>query len=189
MTEYWKDIKDYEGLYQVSNYGRVKSLNWHRTGEERVLKGQKVGSGYLHIGLCKNGKKKHFKIHRLVAQAFIPNPDNLPEVNHKDENPSNNFVGTKENNFKDGNLEWCTAKYNINYGSRNERVVKKLTGVYNNKTKSKTVIQLRMDGSLVRIWPSVMEIQRQTGYSPGSISGCCRGERHSAYGFKWCYAF
>ena len=129
--------------------------------------------------LCKNGKPKTFQIHRLVAQAFIPNPQNLPCVNHKDEDKTNNTVD---------NLEWCTHEYNDNYGTHNERVAKKLTGVYNSKAKSKTVLQLRKDGSLVRIWPSVAEIRRQLGYLVGNIATCCRGERHSAYGYKWCYA-
>ena len=112
--EIWRDIKGYEGIYQISNKGRVKSLNYRRTGKEKILKPGKTKPGYLCISLYKKGEKcKCFSIHRLVAQAFLPNPDNLPIVNHKDENKLNNNVE---------NLEWCNSEYNLNYGNRNERV-------------------------------------------------------------------
>ena len=104
MTEIWKNIEGYEGKYQVSNLGRVKSM----IGQEKVLHPKKHRNGHLQIGLHKDKKRKTMYIHRLVAQAFIPNPDNLPCVNHKDENPNNNNVD---------NLEWCTQKYNCNYGA------------------------------------------------------------------------
>lgn len=164
--EEWRDIKGYEGLYQVSNYGRVKSLNYNHTGEERILKPGKVGKTvYYKVILCKDGKTYNKWVHRLVAQAFIPNPDNLPEVNHKDENGLNNRVD---------NLEWCTRTYNNNYGTRIQRV-------------SKPVYQYTLDGKLAKIWPSVMEIVRQLGYSQGTISMCCRGKRPTAYGYVWKY--
>ena len=166
-SELLKQITGYPE-YWVSTIGNVYSM---KNGRMKKLKPSKNGKGYLKVLLYKNGRPKHLKVHRLVAEAFIPNQNNLPQVNHKDEDKTNNIVS---------NLEWCTAKYNINYGAHNKRMT---------KTKSKTVLQLRMDGSLVRIWPSVMEIQRQLGYSQGNIAACCRGERHSAYGFKWCYAF
>ena len=111
--EEWKDIKGYEGIYQISNKGRVKSLHY---GKEKILSGTPIKGGYLFINLSKNGKTKPFYIHRLVAQAFLPNPDNLPDVNHKDEDKTNNYVE---------NLEWCSRKYNINYGNRNEITKKK----------------------------------------------------------------
>lgn len=182
MVEFWKDINDYEGLYQVSNLGRVKSLTRilkdGRKWEEKIIKPGNNGHGYLQVNLHKNGKQKNFFIHRLVAEAFIPNPDNLPYVNHKDEDKTNNLVS---------NIEWCTHEYNINYGTRNERASKTMSGVYNTK-KSKTVLQLRKNGSLVRVWPSASEVERQLQFNQGSISKCCLGERHSAYGYKWCYA-
>lgn len=108
MNEEWRDIDGYEDLYQVSNMGRVLSLKFNHTeNNPKILKPIEL-LGYLVVNLYKDGKMKSFKIHRLVAKAFIPNPDNLPEVNHKDENKFNNVVD---------NLEWCTTKYNINYGT------------------------------------------------------------------------
>lgn len=114
MIEEWKPVVGYEGLYEVSSLGRVRSLDrfYYRLHKGKVLSPTKDRYGYLTVTLNCNGKSKTIKIHRLVAQAFIENPDNLPQVNHKDENPSNNNVD---------NLEWCTAKYNNNYGTRQER--------------------------------------------------------------------
>lgn len=108
MKEIWKDIEGYEGVYHVSNLGRVK-----RVATNRVLQPYRNNVGYLLVYVCKNGKRKTHRIHRLVAQAFIPNPENKPEVNHLDENKSNNMVS---------NLEWSTRKENCNYGTRNERL-------------------------------------------------------------------
>ncbi len=157
-------IKGYQN-YEVRPNGEVVNV---KTG--RILKKNKTKKGYLTIMLYTNGNGKRCFIHRLVAEAFIPNPQNLPEVNHKDEDKTNNCVS---------NLEWCTRKYNVNYGTGIERMVNKM---------SKTVLQLRMDGSLVRVWPSTMEVQRQLHFNNTSISQCCNGKRHSTYGYKWCYA-
>ena len=99
----WKDIKNYEGLYEVSNYGNVRSLKF---GKIRYLKPANNGNGYNDVILCKNGQKKHFKVHRLVANAFIENPNNYPQINHKDEDKTNNKVE---------NLEWCDNQYNTRY--------------------------------------------------------------------------
>ena len=107
LKEVWKDIKGYEGKYQISNLGRVKSLGNLQTKKEKLLK-TNIRNGYYTAYLYKNNEKKSLLCHRLVAEAFIPNPDNLPQVNHKDENKLNNRVD---------NLEWCTIKYNINYSS------------------------------------------------------------------------
>lgn len=129
QEEVWKDIKNYEGLYQISTYGRVKSFP--RKGalrKEKVLKPYKDGKNYYFVvGLHKDGKKQYKLIHRLVADAFIPNPNNLPIVNHKDENKENNNVD---------NLEWCTYKYNSNYG--NARMLMSKKAIYNwNKRRLK----------------------------------------------------
>lgn len=118
VAEAWKDIKGYEGLYQISNIGRVKSLSRidsrGNKRNEKILKISKNNSGYYFVGLCKNGKVKQYLIHRLVAEAFVRNPYNYSEVNHKDED--------KQNNIAD-NLEWCTHEYNCKYGTRNKRVL------------------------------------------------------------------
>lgn len=122
MIEEWKSIPGYEGLYEISSYGRVRSLERFYIRQnvimvhkpEIILSPVKDGFGYLQVGLHCNGKQKIIKVHRLVAQAFIPNPDNFPQINHKDEDKTNNNVD---------NLEWCTAKYNINYGTRQERSI------------------------------------------------------------------
>ena len=122
MEEIWKDIPDFEGLYQVSNLGNVRVLDRYvnsaiRNNDKVKRKGKILKQynkrGYLQVSLIKNHKRYYFSVHRLVAMAFLPNPDNLPQVNHKDENPLNN------NLF---NLEWCTAKYNCNYGNRNSKI-------------------------------------------------------------------
>lgn len=180
MNEIWKQYKDTN--YEVSNLGNVRN-----TKTNRMLKPCKTLKGYLRVYLSINKKQKWIFIHRLVAEAFIQNPLNLLYVNHKDENKVNNFCGTPENKYTDGNLEWCTHEYNNSYGTRNERIGKARIGIYNTKN-SKTVLQLRKDGSLVCVWPSVHEIKRQLHFSPSNISKCCRGKLHTAFGFKWCYA-
>lgn len=168
------DIKDFEG-YQVSNYGRVKSLERYvynsRYGKqhikEKILKVFKDKGGYLKCALCKSGKCKMYFIHRLVAEAFISNPDNLPCVNHKDENKENNYVD---------NLEWCTIEYNNKYGTGNRRRGKSNIGTHiNHQSLSKSVAQYSLDGNLIKIWPSAKEIQRELGYKHQNINLCCKG--------------
>ena len=162
--EIWCQIKGYEGQYQVSDKGRVISLKF---GNERILKPIRVPKGYLMVNLCKNGEKNKCYVHRLVAQAFIPNPDNLPQVNHKDENKENNYVQ---------NLEWCSDKYNINYGTRTKRQAEKL---------SKPILQYTKSGKLVREWKSTHDVERNLGYFHSYISYCCTGKCKSAYNFIW----
>ncbi len=189
MEEIWKDIKDFEGLYQISNLGRVKSLERidksNHLVKEKILKIFKTRNGYLKVVLCKNGKQKNYDIHRLVAQAFITNPDNLPQVNHKDENKENNCVW---------NLEFCSCSYNTNYGTRNQKVSEKMT----NGKLSKKVLQYDLEGNFIREFPSLMEVKRQFGYELNNISKCCRGgyfdKRRNKWvnvsqsqGFKWRY--
>lgn len=170
--EHWRDIVGYESLYQVSDLGRVRSLKF---GKERVLVGSKHTNGYLQVVLWKDGKMKNYLVHRLVAQAFIPNPDGLPCVNHKDECKTNNIVF---------NLEYCDVAYNSNFGTRNKRVAKALT---NHPTKSRTVHQYTLDGSLVRLYPSAHEAERMTGYPHSNISACCNGKYKTMYGYMWSY--
>ena len=183
MEEVWKDIKGYEGKYQISNMGRVKSLNYRHTGKEGIMKGVADGYGYLQVKLWKDGKDKKYMINRLVAQAFLPNPDNLPEVNHKDEDKTNNKVE---------NLEWCTRAYNLTYNGRAEKVGKKLRGrkltEEHIKKISKPVFSVDKESGLIMWWKSAREAERQTGINNSNIIACCKGKVNSAGGHIWFYA-
>lgn len=163
--EEWRPIKDYEGLYEVSNFGRVKSLCAGRWKNTMLRKPQPTQNGYMAVMLKKSGKVRQITIHRLVAIAFLDNPDGLREVNHKDED--------KKNNRAD-NLEWCTRKYNQNY---NEHY----------KIYYKPVIQLTKDGTKVGRYESLKEAQKATGIPSSYISGVLRGRRRTTGGFRWQY--
>ena len=138
------------------------------------IKNQIERKGYERVHLYKDKKGKYFKIHRLVAMAFIPNPDNLPQVNHRDENKTNNRVD---------NLEWCTQEYNLNYGTATRR-----TQLANTNGKlSKPVLQYTLEGIFIKEWKSTMDVQRNLGFYQSSISECCRNIRKTAYGYLWKY--
>ena len=176
--ELWKDIKSFEGLYQVSTLGRVRRLDKYIdvkiSNVDKVLKRGKILKpaynkyGYLTVNLYKNGKEANFFVHRLVARAFIPNPENKPEVNHKDEVKSNNYRT---------NLEWMTTKENINYGTHTKRSAEK---------QSKKVYQYDLHGNLIKEWSSVAEAGRN-GFDNANISKCCLGKRKFHKGFIWSY--
>lgn len=180
LNEEFRDIKDYEGFYQISNYGRILSLvkkdNISKVYYERlkILKSQiKVKNNYKcwSIGLMKSNKKSTRLVHRLVAEAFIPNPNNLPEVNHKDENPLNCCYY---------NLEWSDRLYNANYGY----------GLHiRSVNKSKPIIQYDLDGKLRKIYISSREIKEKTNYNMPNIVNCCNGKANynTAYNSKWEY--
>ena len=180
MKEEWRDIKGFEGYYQISNMGRVKSLErMKRSGlnggcyvtvPEKILEGVDNGYGYLQVSLSKDGKDKNYLVHRLVAQAFISNPNNLPEVNHISEDKSDN---------KAENLEWCGRAYNINYGTRNQRMAEK---------NSKPIFSVDKESGLIMWWQSAREASRQTGIAQSSISACLKGRKKSAGGHIWFYA-
>lgn len=200
--EEWKSVVGYEGLYEVSNMGRVRSLPREvyvgckintciRAG--RVLKqGHAHGRHYkyLLVCLCKDHQRSMKRVHRLVAEAFIPNPNNLPMVNHKDENPSNNRVD---------NLEWCTAKYNSNYGNARERM--KATRKKNNSNKlmlltrlknkssmyPKGVAMIDNDGNVVKNYFSISDAARDIGVHTNSVSRVCKGIRRDIHGYKFKY--
>lgn len=162
--EEWKDVKGFEGLYLISNCGRVKSLY---TNETMSLCDN--GNGYLRVSLHKGGKQFTKYIHVLVAQSFIINSDNMIEVNHKDENKLNNHVS---------NLEWCDHVYNCNYGTRNERAL---------KTKLKPIEQYDSNGILVKVWTNLTEICNELGYKRSAIRNCIYGLSRSSHGYIWKY--
>lgn len=187
MEEIWKNIEEYPN-YQVSNMGRVKRLStgyYRRT--EKILKPQLQNNGYLHIKLSQKDKTKCILVHRLVAQVFIPNPNNLPQVNHINEDKTDNRVE---------NLEWCTQKYNINYGNGISKRVKtnkengtyKKIGEINSKIRSKSILQFSKDNSFIRKWDCIMDVQRELGYDNKQICSCLKNRQKTAKGFKWVYA-
>ena len=168
--EVWKDIKGYEGMYQISNLGRVKSLKMKKEHNKYLLKPYSTKNGYLRVSLSKNNKYKGPLIHRLVAIHFLDNPNNYPEVNHKDENKENNCVN---------NLEWCDRKYNVLYGTAKQR---------ESKTKHKYYIeQYDLNQNLIMKWNSLKEIEINTNYKKNNIQQNCLGNTKTAYGYKWKY--
>ena len=155
INEQWRPIAGYEGLYEISSLGRVKSLKFDK---EKILKPRKTKNGYLFVSLYKDEKPKMFRVHRLVAIAFLPNPEKLPEINHKDEDKTNNCAS---------NLEFCDCKYNINYGHHNEKVAAAFSKpVEASKFPDFRTIELRFD--------STREANRN-GYNSGAVSTCCNG--------------
>lgn len=176
MEEIWKDIEGYEGKYQVSNLGNVRSLDYRNTKMTRNLR-PKLRANYLFVRLQKQGIGKCPMVHRLVAKAFIPNPNNYPEVNHKDEN--------KHNNRAD-NLEWCTRSYNITYGTTIDRI-KETKKRMNRRCAERVVCQFDKLGNLISTYPSILYASKVLGISPSCIGGCCRGALKTYKGFIWKY--
>ena len=192
MNEVWKDIKGFEGRYQVSNLGRVRSLDrtitirsskrcriYCKTIKGCIIKPCEMTSGYLFVGLYKNGISQLYGVHNLVADTFLANPHNLTQVNHKDENKHNNIVC---------NLEHCSPSYNMRYG--NAAVVRQSGNVRNRKP----VYQLSKDGKIIQRFNSIKEANRVTGINESSISLICRGKGRNginfitAGGYKWKFA-
>ena len=178
-TEIWRDVVGYENLYKISNLGNVMSL---KRKKPKLLKPGKDGNGYLFVILSNHNKYlKEIKVHRLVAQAFLPNPNNLPQVNHKDENKTNNRVE---------NLEWCTQQYNLNFGTAPDRRSKKLSKILKNrKDQSKPVLQYDKNDIFINEYPSIKDAQRKTGVHQGNICMVCRGKLKSTGGYVWRYKY
>lgn len=187
MEEIWRDIKDYEGLYEVNNLGRVKSLNYRRTGKEKVLKARKNSCGYLFVALCKDGVLKQFRVHRLVAEAFIPNPENKPCIDHLNTDRTDNRVE---------NLRWCTCQENSNNPLTRQKYSEALKGEkapwygkfgaeHNN---SKPIVGInKTTGEEVR-FACAREAERVLGIGHSSITNCTKGRKKSAGGYLWRYA-
>ena len=194
MIEIWRtaiyDDIVYEGLYRVSNLGKILSLNYRNTGKADLMNPKETPNGYLQVCLSKNGEDKWCYVHRLVAETFLENPENLPEVNHKDEDKTNNFVFLNEDGLVDkekSNLEWKNHRDNCNHGTRNERAAKAISKALTNGKLSKRVLQFSLSGDLIREWPSVGECGRN-GFNKGAVAACCRGEIPHYKGFLWMYA-
>lgn len=177
VAEHWKPIDGYDGLYEVSNLGRVRSTY----GRGKMLKPMLSNTGYERVDLFKDKKRKQFSVHRLVAKAFIENPEGKPFVNHKDESRTNNRAD---------NLEWVTHKENCNYGTAIMRRVlhTDYSAIKRNtanqiKACSKPIAQFLKDGTFIRNWNSASECSRETGISISGIRMVVNGERNSIYGF------
>lgn len=187
MIEIWKNIKGYEGMYQVSNLGNVKSLERNRIGKgnslvivpKKNIKPKKIKSGYLIVHLYKNGKGKYYYVHRLVWQAFKGDISEGYEVNHINEK--------KEENNLD-NLNLMTHKENMNFGTRTERAGKAIAKANTNGKCSKPVLQYDLEGNFIKEFPSANEVERSLGFNNGNISKCCRGKFKTMYGYYWKYA-
>ena len=156
-----KNIKGYEGLYGITTEGDVYSYK-----SKKFLKPVADCKGYLFVRLCKDGKVKNYRIHRLVAEAYLPNSENLPQINHRDENKTNNCLQ---------NLEWCDASYNTNYGTRNEKV---------SNSKKIPILQYTLDGEFIREWHSATDIGIEV---KSTICNCLKGRYKTAYGYLWKY--
>ena len=167
-SEIWKDVKGYEGDYQVSNLGRLKSL---KRNKELIMSQSTDKEGYKVIKLTKYGVEKMYKVHRLVAIAFLENENTLPQVNHKNEIKSDNRVE---------NLEWCTALYNVNYGNTPKNI---------SKGKMKPINQFDLEGNLIKTWDGIKQIIRELKIDGKGIKECLIDEKDSYKNFKWKYKF
>lgn len=202
IGEFWRPVKGYEGLYEVSNLGRVRSLNYNHTGKICTLKNVKQNV-YLAVNLYCRGESKFKHIHRLVAETFLPNPFNLPCVNHKDENGLNNFVFCRLDGSVDpskSNLEWCSYKYNSNYGTsrsrlsaalkgkkRNTATIEKLrNNAKGNTYRRKSIKSISKDGNVV-FYDSLTLAAIAIGGSVTAIVNCLKGRAKTSKGLRWEY--
>lgn len=159
MKEVWKEIEGYDGKYQASNLGRIRKIE--------ILKQHDHNLGYKYVNITKDKQTKHIYVHRLIAQTFIPNLNNLEMVNHKDEDKTNNIPE---------NLEWVTCKENNNYGTAPTRRA---------KTRSKPVLQYSLDGKFIKEWESAREVERVLGFSNVCINQCCNKKIKKSKGYMW----
>lgn len=161
MTEIWKDIKGYEGLYIVSNMGRIKSLNYNHTGEEKIMKTRKRENGYYYLNLCKNNVRHSINVHRIVAETYIPNPENKPYIDH---------INTIRDDNRVENLRWVTPKENCN----NPLTLGKIR-------KHKNIYQYTLDNKLIMIWDDYKDIK----YEHSGLYKALKGKYKTYKGFKW----
>ena len=198
MLEIWKDIVGYENLYQISNFGNVLSLNYANKHFPKILKTNRHKDGYQLVGLSKNGSKKFFTVHKLVAQAFIPNPQNKEQINHIDGNKANNHVD---------NLEWVTPKENVIHAfktglmpykyvgkSKSINIGKRYNGIYKSpilgmkgakNPNHSAVLQYDLNSNLIKKWDCISDACRFYGITPSAISGCFSGRLKTVKGYIW----
>ena len=185
--EIWKPIKGYEGLYEISNLGRVKSLNYRKTGKEKILKNIERSNGYLMVNLYVKGKCKKFSVHRLVAETFIPNPEGKPCIDH---------INTIRNDNRVENLRWVTHEENNNNPLTKKKHSENHTGekhpmygrIGEKNPNSKPVVQIDPNtNEVIKVWGSTTEAERQSGFDNGNVSKCCNGKRKTHKG--WCWMF
>lgn len=173
MNEIWSDIKEYPN-YMVSNLGSVKSLSNNKTRKEKILKQCKNNKGYLLVGLCKNANEKKYQVHRLVAQTFIPNPDNKSCIDHINGDKSDNRVC---------NLKWVTHEENSDNPISKNKHIK-----FFKENCLKPIIQFSKDNQFIRKWDSALDVQRELGIHNSYICKCCKGKQKSAGNYIWKYA-
>lgn len=187
QEEIWKPVVGYEDYYEVSNHGRVRSLNYNKTGQKKLLRPSKTTNGRMQVILCFVGTKKHKLIHRLVAEAFIPNPENKPCIDHLDTNALNNYAD---------NLRWCTlSENNLNPITRQRLSIAGVIKAKNQwssgcfDSQKRPIVQLSKDEKLIKIWSSMTEASQILNIHIGDICNCCRNKRcrKTAGGYKWKY--
>ena len=172
MNEEWRAVKGYEGLYEVSNTGKVRSLNYKgKTGYVREMCLKKHPDGYRQVQISRQGFNETICVHRLVAEAFLPNQRGLPQINHIDYDKTNNNVT---------NLEWCDPSRNTKHSWENP--------TRKRAYRAEKIAQYALDGRLIAIWENCISVKNELGYHQTSIWECCEGKRHTAYGFIWRYA-
>lgn len=186
MQEVWKDIKGYEGLYMVSNQGEILTKSYRGTGKSKLLRLFDDGRGYCMVSLYKEGKIKPTRVHRIVAETFIPNPNRFPQINHIDGNKKNNNTN---------NLEWCTAKENIRHAWRNglakmteerrQRSIRQLRKYI--KVHAVEINQYTLDEKYIKTWKSIKEASETLKIPAGNICNCCRGKLKQTGGYIWTY--
>lgn len=183
--EEWRDIPGYEGLYQVSDHGNVRSLNYKKQGVVGLLYLKRHPKGYRQVELSKDGIKRMMTVHRLVALTFIPNPNECAVVNHLNEDKADN---------RKTNLEWCTKSHNVRYSMERHPRIKHAKHTKHTAHRKRVlkrtypVAQFTTEGVFVRKWDNLMAIKHTLNLNEYSISECCKGHRKTAYGFKWQYA-
>lgn len=179
QEEIWKDVVGYEGLYQVSNIGNVKSLKYKHSSKIRKLAFHYTRQGYIRVHLTKNKIDKYLLVHRLVAEAFISNPENLPIINHIDGNKSNNIVT---------NLEWCTHKHNYQHALKMGLLDSRLKKKNFHLKTARHVNQYDLDGNFIKHWDYILDAAKELGIAYSTIYRCCNGQIKKPKLYIWKYA-